>query len=93
MLNPNPHLALLALLLGTAQQADAHRYRTHRHHHGRRLFKPSPTFMSNEMAGPFRPFHNTYPSGGGGGGGIFTSAGPLVDVFQEVLGDIKKGGS
>lgn len=89
MLSSNTHLALLALLLG-AQQGDSRRYRTHHpHHHGQRLFNPSPSFMSDSMAntGTFRPFH-AYPRGGG----LFTSsAGPLLDVFQEVMGDIKKG--
>lgn len=79
----NPHLAaLLALLLGAAQ-ADAHRYRTHHHHHGRRLFKPAFEMATVEA---FRPFHASSR-----GNGLFTSAGPLVDVFQEVMGDVKRG--
>lgn len=79
----NSHLAaLLALLLGTAQ-ADAHRYRNHHHHHGRRIFKPAFEMATVEA---FRPFHAS-PRGSG----LFNSAGPLVDVFQEVMGDVKRG--
>ncbi|CAM9523222.1 unnamed protein product [Pylaiella littoralis] len=85
-LTSNTHLALLALLLGT-QQGDSHRYRTH--HPARRFFNPSPAFVSDSMAsstGTFRPSH-AYPRGGR----LFTSSGgPLVDLFQEVMGDIKK---
>eukprot|EP00752_Nemacystus_decipiens_P006005 g5423.t1 len=81
MVTAHTHLAaLLALLLGAAQTTDAHRYRTH--HHGRRLFKPSFEMATVEA---FRPFHT--PSRGSG---LFTSAGPLVDVFQEVVGDMKR---
>lgn len=84
MVTSSTHLAaLLALLLGTAQ-AKAHRYRTHHHHHGsRRLFKPAFEMASVEA---FRPFHASPRSNG-----LFTSAGPLVDVFQEVMGDVKRG--
>ncbi|CAM9730561.1 unnamed protein product, partial [Scytosiphon promiscuus] len=83
MLSSNTHLALLALLL-SSQQGESHRYRNH--HHGRHLFRPLPTFMSNEVdTGAFRPFPS-HPRGGS----LFTSTGPLVDIFQEVVGDIKK---
>lgn len=80
----NTHLAaLLALLLGTAAQSDAHRYRTHHNHNGRRLFHPS---FETATAEAFRPFQAP-PRGSG----LFTSAGPLVDVFQEVMSDVKRG--
>lgn len=83
MVTANTHLAaLLALLLGAAQ-TDAHRYRAQHHHHGRRLFKPAFEMATVEA---FRPFH-TPPAGSG----LFTSGGPLVDVFQEVMGDVKRG--
>ncbi|CAM9358759.1 unnamed protein product [Hapterophycus canaliculatus] len=82
MLSSNTHLALLALLLGS-QQGESHRYRTHQ---GRHLFRPLPAFMSSDVdMGAFRPF-SSYPRGGS----LFTSTGPLVDIFQEVVGDIKK---
>eukprot|EP00903_Cladosiphon_okamuranus_P017903 g16474.t1 len=84
MMTSNRHLApLLALLLGTSQ-ADAHRYRTHHHHHHRRrLSKPAFEMATVEA---FRPFHAS-PTGNG----LFTSsAGPLVDVFQEVMADVKR---
>lgn len=83
MVTSYTHQALLALLLTPILQTDAHRYRTHRHSHGRRLFKPAFEMATAEA---FRPFHES-PRGSG----LFTSAGPLVDVFQEVMGDVKRG--
>ncbi|CAM9948298.1 unnamed protein product [Ectocarpus fasciculatus] len=85
----NTHLALLALLLGT-QQGECHRYRTHgghHHHHGRRLFQ-LPTVVSNDIVdtGAFRPFRHVHPRGRP----HVSSAGPLMDVFQDVMGEIKK---
>ncbi|CAB1110008.1 unnamed protein product [Ectocarpus sp. CCAP 1310/34] len=85
----NTHLALLALLLGT-QQGECHRYRTHgghHHHHGRRQFQ-LPTVVSSEIVdtGAFRPFRHVQPRGRP----HVSSAGPLMDVFQDVMGEIKK---
>ncbi|CAM9990508.1 unnamed protein product [Ectocarpus sp. 12 AP-2014] len=85
----NTHLALLALLLGT-QQGECHRYRTHgghHHHHGRRQFQ-LPMVVSSEIVdtGAFRPFRHVQPRGRS----HVSSAGPLMDVFQDVMGEIKK---
>lgn len=89
MVHPSTHLAaILVLLVGTQDGVHSQYHHASRGGHGRNRFNAWPSaFMSNDLdGGAFRPFH-AYPRGGG----VFTSGAPLVDVFQEVIGDIKKG--
>lgn len=91
MVHPSTHLAaILVLLVGTQDGVHSQYHHASRGGHGRNRFNAWPSaFMSNDLdGGAFRPFH-AHPRGGG----VFTSGAPLVDVFQEVIGDIKKGKS
>lgn len=89
-MHSSTHLAaIIMLLVGTQDGVHSHRHAS-RGQGGRHRFNAWPsTFISNDLdSGAFRPFQ-ACPRGGG----VFTSGAPLVDVFQEVMGDIKKGKS
>ena len=83
----NPSVYITAVLLFGAQGVKSHGYRAGRGRGARHRHHAWPAVFSNDVdTGAFRAF-NSYPRGGG----IFTPGAPLLDVFQEVFGDIKKG--
>lgn len=102
------HLLAILMILSASdlsQPADARRYHMHQAHGG--FYNqpwPAAFLHYDTNRGAFRPFdasrrhwggrnRGAGAGAGGGRGGSFTTVAPLVDMFQEVFGDFKKGES